>query len=69
MQVDLAPEIEQVLHAKVAAGEYPSLAALVEEALFLLVERDWLAAQRDLRARSPGVFGVQDDPATVEEAP
>ena len=68
MEVSLASEIEQVLHAKVAAGEYPSLAALVEEALFLLVERDWLAAQRDLRERAPGVFGPAETSATAEEA-
>ncbi len=48
MEVKLAPEIEAVVRDKVAAGEYPSVAALVEEALFLLVERDWHIAQRIL---------------------
>jgi len=54
--VDMAPEIEQVVLAKVASGEYPSVASLVEEALFLLVERDWLASQRELRERAPFVL-------------
>ena len=60
MEVDLAPEIEAVVRAKVAAGEYASVAALVEEALFLLVERDWHAAQRDLHQR--GGFGPAASP-------
>jgi len=56
VEVALAPEIEQVVLAKVASGEYPSVASLVEEALFLLVERDWLASQRELRERAPFVL-------------
>ena len=60
MEIDLAAEIEQVVLAKVAAGEYPSVAALVEEALFLLVERDWLAAQRSLRERAPFLGDAHD---------
>ncbi len=66
MEIDLAAEIEQVVLAKVAAGEYPSVAALVEEALFLLVERDWLAAQRSLQARAP-FLGNAPDPAPQED--
>jgi len=56
MEVILAPEIEQVVLAKVAAGEYPSVTALVEEALFLLVERDWQVSRRELGERAAGVF-------------
>ena len=52
LQIDLAAEIEQVIERKVAAGEYASVAALVEEALFLLVERDWQAAQSELHAQA-----------------
>ena len=56
MDVPLPPEIEQVVLAKVAAGEYPSVAILVEEALFLLVERDWQALRRDVGERAAFVF-------------
>ena len=58
----MAPEIEQVVRDKVASGEYPTVAALIEEALFLLVERDWHAAQRDLRDRAPAIFDPPGDP-------
>lgn len=44
VNIPLDGEIEQVVLAKVAAGEYRSVSELVEEALFLLVERDWMAA-------------------------
>ena len=67
MDVELAPEIEAVLRDKVAAGEYPSLVALVEEALFLLVERDWQVAQRNLHARAPGLSGVEPGSGPEEE--
>lgn len=63
MEVALPSEIEQVVLAKVAAGEYPSVALLVEEALFLLVERDWLASRRELEERAPVVFDQPDDPS------
>ena len=53
VEVALAPEIEQVVRDKVASGEYPSVASLVEEALFLLVERDWIVSQQELRKRAP----------------
>ena len=39
MEVPLDPEIERIVRQKVASGEYASVADLVEEALFLLVER------------------------------
>ena len=60
MDIPLDGEIEQVVLAKVASGEYRSVSELVEEALFLLVERDWLAAQRELREQAPVLF---DPPA------
>lgn len=63
MQVDLVPEIEAVVRAKVAAGEYASVAALIEEALFLLVERDWQEAQRDLRDQA----GIRLGPPAMPE--
>lgn len=68
MDVNLTPEIEAILQAKVATGEYPSLAALIEEALFLLVERDWQSAQRDLLKRAPGVLDTHDPSTPTPEA-
>lgn len=67
MEVELAPEIEAILRAKVATGEYPSLAALVEDALFLLVERDWRAAQANLRSQVPAMFGPEQAGETNPE--
>ena len=60
MEIPLDGEIEQVVRAKVDSAEYQSVAHLVEEALFLLVERDWLASQHDLRERAPFVFDGPD---------
>ena len=48
MEIPLAPEIEEVVRRKVEVGEYVSVAALIEEALFLLVERDFERSQREL---------------------
>ena len=61
MDVPLDPEIERVVRQKVESGEYPSISDLVEEALFLLVERDWSRSQADLQERMPSVF--DSDPA------
>ena len=68
MEVPLDEEIERVVLAKVARGEYPSVAELVEEALYLLVERDWSQSQLELQQRVPSAFDSiaadppQDDP-------
>jgi Arc/MetJ-type ribon-helix-helix transcriptional regulator len=56
MEVPLDPEIERVVLAKVERGEYPSVADLIEEALYLLVERDWSRSQAELQERVPSVF-------------
>ena len=56
MDVPLDPEIERVVLAKVGRGEYPSVAVLVEEALYLLVERDWSLSQLELQERVPSAF-------------
>ncbi len=54
MEVPLDPEIEEIVRRKVAGGEYPSVSALVEEALMLLVERDWQRSRRELFERLGG---------------
>ncbi len=56
MEIPLDPEIEKVVLQKVTSGEYPSVANLVEEALFLLVERDWSRSQTELQGRMPSLF-------------
>ena len=65
MDVPMDPEIEKVVLRKVESGEYPSLAMLVEEALYLLVERDWSRSQLELQERAPSVF--EPDPSTPDE--
>ena len=56
MDLPLHPESEAILRRKVEAGEYPSMEALVEEALFLLVERDWRKSQADLLEKVPSAI-------------
>jgi Arc/MetJ-type ribon-helix-helix transcriptional regulator len=56
MDIPMDPEIERVVREKVARGEYRSIAELIEEALFLLVERDWSRSQAELQERAPTVF-------------
>ena len=67
MDVPLDPEIERVVLQKVRSGEYPSVAALVEEALFLLVERDWSRSQAELREQLPSVFDGEPGPSTEDD--
>jgi Arc/MetJ-type ribon-helix-helix transcriptional regulator len=68
VEIPLDPEIEQVVRQKVEAGEYPSVAVLVEEALFLLVQRDWAARRAELDASKP--FGPAIEPGqTSDELP
>ncbi len=67
MDIPLDPEIERVVRQKVEGGEYPSVAELIEEALFLLVERDWSRRQEELRARMPAVFDPGPSNETITE--
>jgi len=63
------PEIERVILAMVDRGEYRSVGELVEEALYLLVERDWSRSQADLLKQAPSVFEPIPDPLTGGDAP
>ena len=57
------PEIERVVLEKVARGDYRSVAEMVEEALYLLMERDWSQSQAELQERAPSVFDpLPEDP-------
>lgn len=47
MSVDLPPQLETAIRARVDSGEYPDAAAVIAEAMRLLQERDDL---RQLRA-------------------
>jgi Arc/MetJ-type ribon-helix-helix transcriptional regulator len=67
MEVPLDPEIEQIVLQKVASGAYPSVSVLVEEALFLLVERDWSQSQAELQERMPSVFSIESAESTETE--
>ncbi len=48
MNVNLTPELEQLVHAKVHTGRYNSASEVVREALRLMEERDQIKAiQKD----------------------
>jgi Arc/MetJ-type ribon-helix-helix transcriptional regulator len=69
MNVPLEPELEKVVLRKVETGEYPSVAVLVEEALFLLVERDWARSQAELQEKVPSAFEFDARPSTEGDLP
>ena len=69
MEVPMDPEIERVVLEKVARGDYPSVAELVEEALYLLVERDWAKSQVELQERVPSVFEAMTETPTGGDQP
>jgi antitoxin ParD1/3/4 len=58
MNVQLSPELEAFVRAKVEAGEYSSSAQVIEEALMLLDDRDHVMVvrrERLLRVLADGV--------------
>ena len=61
------PEIERVVLQKVERGDYPSVAELVEEALYLLVERDWARSQAELQERVPSAFDAMTETPTGDD--
>lgn len=69
MEIPLHPEIERVVLEKVARGEYRSVAEMVEEALFLLVEREWSSSQAELQERVPSVFDAPTETPTGGDPP
>ena len=56
MEVPLDPEIEKIVLRKVELGEYPSVVHLFEEALYLLMQRDWSQSQQELQGRNLDAF-------------
>jgi Arc/MetJ-type ribon-helix-helix transcriptional regulator len=69
MEVPLEPELEKVVLRKVETGEYPSVSVLVEEALFLLVERDWARSQEELQEKVPTAFESEPRPSEEVDRP
>ena len=69
MDIPMDPEIERVVLDKVARGEYRSVADLVEEALFLLIERDWAASQAELNSRMPSAFDPPESQSGRGDSP
>ena len=46
MNISITPELEKLVHTKVASGMYNSASEVIREALRLLAERDELQRQR-----------------------
>jgi Arc/MetJ-type ribon-helix-helix transcriptional regulator len=69
MEIPLHPEVEKVVLEKVARGDYRSVAEMVEEALFLLVERDWANSQADLLKGVPTAFDPPTEAPTGDDLP
>jgi Arc/MetJ-type ribon-helix-helix transcriptional regulator len=69
MDVPLDSELEKVVLRKVETGEYPSVSVLIEEALFLLVERDWARSQEELQEKVPSAFEFEPRPSEEVDRP
>jgi antitoxin ParD1/3/4 len=55
MEIQLSPELEQIVKDKVASGLYPSAYEFVREAILRAVERDQLKRQRLNEAIAIGI--------------
>lgn len=58
MNVNLTPELERLVHEKVASGLYNNQSEVVREALRLLAEQDRLRAARIARLSKAQVEGL-----------
>ncbi len=58
MNVSLTPELEQLIHDKVATGRYHSASEVVREALRLLEDRDELRRLRRQELRHKVAVGL-----------
>ena len=59
MNVNLTPELEQMVHGKVQAGRYNSASEVVREALRLMEERDELKAMHKEEIRKKIAAGLK----------
>jgi len=55
MEIQLSPELEQIVKDKVASGMYPNANEFVREAILRAVERDYLKRQRLNEAIAIGI--------------
>jgi len=59
MNVNLTPELEQLVHSKVQTGRYNSASEVVREALRLMEERDQLKAMQKEELRKKIAAGLK----------
>lgn len=60
MSLSVTPEIERLVHAKVASGTYSSASEVVGEALRLLDARDQMREQRLAELKRRIAIGVEE---------
>ena len=63
MNVNLTPQLEEIVRRKVASGMYTSASEVVREALRLLEEQDQMRAVRLDRLRSDVRVGIDSGPS------
>ena len=63
MNVNLTPQLEEMVRAKVASGLYSSASEVVREALRLMSERDELRALKQAQLRADVQAGFESGPA------
>ena len=63
MNVNLTPQLEEIVRRKVASGMYTSASEVVREALRLLEEQDQMRAVRLGRLRSDIRVGLDSGPS------
>jgi antitoxin ParD1/3/4 len=70
MNINLTPQLEQLVREKVSSGRYTSASEVVREALRLMEETDQLRAMKLNQLRRDIRVGIESGPATswsVEE--
>lgn len=55
MEIQLSPEIEQIVNDKVASGMYPNAYEFIREAILRSVEQDWLKRKKLNEAVALGI--------------
>ena len=68
MNVNLTPQLEELVRAKVASGMYPSASEVVREALRLMDEQDRLRAARLEQLREDIREGLNSGPSKAWNA-
>jgi antitoxin ParD1/3/4 len=68
MNINLTPQLEDVVRRKVTSGLYTSASEVVREALRLMEERDQMRAAKLEKLRNDIQEGVNSGPATAWNA-